>query len=317
MYAKGYVTEAQVRQARRNAAGDTSAAARAERTLRVWRLTEEEIQAVKALAEGKRDPAREKGLARVEIRAPMDGTVLEKNVAVGAVVDTATVLFRIADLSTLSVQAVAAESDVKALLALKPERRRWKVQLLSDPAAPAVEAPIDRIAPVANRDRQTTLVVGHVPNPDGRLRPGQAVRLTVTLPPQASEVVVPTSALVEEGGATYVFVQPRAGERLYYPLRVELVRRGEDTAHVRLAESRWVDYSVQMTWPHSTAPSTWWSPVFGDYDGDGVVDLRVISQKQLLPAERSRSLQPGDRIVTRGAVELKALLHDLKPGPPG
>jgi cobalt-zinc-cadmium efflux system membrane fusion protein len=308
MYDKGYVTEAAVQEGRRNAAGDTNAAARAERTLRVWRLADEEIQAINALAEGKRDPAREKNLARVEIRAPMDGTILEKNVAAGAVVETTTVLFRIADLSTLSVQAQAADTDVKALLALTPEQRRWKVQLLSDPASAAVEAPIDRIAPVVDRDRQTTLVVGHVANPSGRLRPGQAVRLTVTLPLPVREVAVPTSALVEEGGATYVFVQPDARERVYVPVRVEVVRRGKDTVHVRT--------SAGGSWPLSVRESLGGGEAVIEYDGDGWPDVYILAGAVLQAAGMARSLRPGDRIVTAGAVELKALLHDLKPGRP-
>ena len=308
MYARGFTTEAAVRQGRRNVDADTIAVTRSERTLRVWRLTDEDIQAVKALAEGKRGQAREKGLGRVEIRAPLDGTIIEKTVVPGSVVDTATVLFQITDLGMLSVQAEAAEKDVKALLALKPGQRRWKVQLLSDLAAAAVEAPIDRIAHAVGPDQQTTLVVGRLPNPDGRLRPGQAVRLTVTLPAAVSEVVVPASALVEEGGATYVFVQPDARERVYVPVRVEVVRRGKDTAHVRSDEGG--------GWPLSVRESLGGGAGMIDYDGDGWPDILILTPEGLQRAGGPRRLRPGDRIVTRGAVELKALLHDLKPGKP-
>ncbi len=307
MHARGYVTEAQVRQGQRNVEGGRTAVTRAERTLRVWRLTDEDVQAVQALADGKRGAAREKDLARVEIRAPIDGTIVEKHVTPGSTVDTAAVLFQVADLGTLRVQAEATADDVKALEALKPGQRRWKVQLLSDPAAAAVEAPIDRIATVVERDRQTTLVVGRVPNPDGRLRPGQAVRLTVTLPAAVSEVAVPASALVEEGGATYVFVQPDAGQRVYVPVRVEVVRRGKDTAHVRSGEGGW---------PLALRESLGGGVGMIDYDGDGWPDLVILSDGALQVARGPRGLRPGDRVVTHGAVELKALLHDLKPAKP-
>ncbi|HZY83873.1 MAG TPA: hypothetical protein VFE78_03525, partial [Gemmataceae bacterium] len=108
------------------------------------------------------------------------------------------------------------------------------------------------------------------------------------------------SALVEEGGATYVFVQPDARERVYVPLRVEVVRRGKDTVHVRSAESavRWLE---AMT----------------DHDGDASAELLVLAMRQVIAAEAPPPpLRPGDRIVTAGAVELKALLHDLKPERP-
>jgi cobalt-zinc-cadmium efflux system membrane fusion protein len=305
MHAKGFVTEAQVWQGRRNVEGDTNAIKRSERTLRVWRLSDDELQAVKALAEGKRGAIREKDLGRVEIRAPRDGTLLDKAVAPGQMVDTTAVLFRLADLSTLSVQAHAPDAVVKALRALKPGQRRWKVQLVSDPPAAAVEAPIDRIAPVVNPETQTTLVVGHVANPNGRLRPGQVVQLTVTLPRPVSEVAVPASALVEEGGATYVFVQPDPRERVYVPVRVEVVRRGKDTAHVRADGGG--------GWSSSVQESLGGGEAVIDYDGDGWPDVFILSDGVLRAAGVARGLRPGDRIVTQGAVELKALLHDLKP----
>jgi multidrug efflux pump subunit AcrA (membrane-fusion protein) len=196
---------------------------------------------------------------------------------------------------------------LKALLALKPEQRRWKVRLLSDPAAAAVEAPIDRIAPVVNPETQTTLVVGRIANPNGRLRPGQVVRLTITLPQPVNEVAVPASALVEEGGATYVFVQPDARQRVYVPVRVKVVRRGKDTAHVRADEGD--------GWRLSFREALGGGEAVIDYDGDGWPDVLILADGALRAAGVPHRLRPGDRIVTQGAVELKALLHDLKPAP--
>ncbi len=74
---EGAVSEARLRQQERNVEADLTAVARAERTLRVWRLSENEIASVKQEAErirarkGKRDPEQEKSWARVEVRSPL------------------------------------------------------------------------------------------------------------------------------------------------------------------------------------------------------------------------------------------------------
>jgi hypothetical protein len=52
-------------------------------------------------------------------------------------------------------------------------------------------------------------------------------------PAPAKEVAVPASALVEQGGATYVFAQPDSKKLVYQQKRVLVVRRSQDTAHLR------------------------------------------------------------------------------------
>src|SRR5262249_25519588 len=132
LFQSGAVPEARILEARRNEQASAIAVAKAERTLQAWRLTEGEIAAVRQEAEhlshGKqaRDPARERTGARVEVRAPLAGTILEKNANVGGIVDTTADLFKVADLSRLTVLAHAYEEDLPALLAL-PRPIRWSI----------------------------------------------------------------------------------------------------------------------------------------------------------------------------------------------
>jgi RNA polymerase sigma factor (sigma-70 family) len=318
---QGGVPQATVRQWQRTVESDRNAVNRAERTLRVWRVTDNEIKAIRDEAKrveksgGKRDPEQEKNLARVEIRAPLTGTLLEQNVVVGEIVDTSAELFKIGDLSRLKVLGKVSEEDLPALRRLKMpvewtihpptevKSRRTDARLegSSDLVLPVREeawnalitsvereyakaeqeagrSRIDKwrlafgfpiptgqtgrmeaIGPVIDPATHSATVTGWVDNTSGTLRPGQLVTVAITLPPDSGEVEVPVAALVEEGGATYVFVQTEAAQPVYESRRVTIVRRGKDVAHVRTA-----------------------------------------------------GLRPGERIVTAGAVELKGLLEDLK-----
>ena len=174
-YRRQAIPEASVRQSRRDVEADVNAVARAERTLRVWRLSDAEIAEVKAEAErisqrqGQRDKDKENRWARVEVRAPFDSVVLERNLAMGDIVDTTADLFKIADLSQLSVWAYVYENHLPALLKL-PQPIPWSVRLKSDPDAPPVSGRIDLIGNLVDPTQHTVLVRGSVENPGERLR---------------------------------------------------------------------------------------------------------------------------------------------------
>jgi cobalt-zinc-cadmium efflux system membrane fusion protein len=236
---EGAVSDAKLRQQERNVEADLTAVARAERTLRVWRLSESEIQTVKDEAQrirarkGKRDPAIEKTWARVEVRAPLDGIVVEKNVSVGDIIDTTADLFKVANVDSLTVWANAYEENLPALLDLPPEMLRWTVRVNADPALEPLEGRIDKIGYVTDPTQHTVMVMGRVDNPGGRLRAGQFITATVHLLPSADEVVVPASAVVEDGRQSIIFVQPNPEEACYSMRQVSVAWRGQNEVYLR------------------------------------------------------------------------------------
>src|SRR5262249_23921982 len=92
----GSTSEAALRQAERNVSASLNAANRAERALRTWKVPDDEIKAVKDEAKkiidrkASRNSTREKNWARVEVRSPIDGLIVEKNVVRGNIADTTT-----------------------------------------------------------------------------------------------------------------------------------------------------------------------------------------------------------------------------------
>jgi membrane fusion protein, heavy metal efflux system len=273
---EGAIAEVRLREARRSLQSSVIAVAKAERTLDAWRLTKAEIAAIRDEAERLiRAEARipfDPSWARVEIRAPMAGTVLEKNLNIGDIIDPATNLYKIVDLTRLTVWAHIYEEDLPALNGL-PQPIPWTVQLKSDPGAPPIPGAIDTIGTIIDPTQHTALLTGTVDNRAGRLRPGQFVTATVQVPSGLEETEIPTAALVENGEESIVFVQPDP-DRLEFTIRHVLVtRRLQDVVYVRSELSE--------------------------------------SERRGPQGQTVSPLRPGERVVSRGANELRQTLDNL------
>ena len=162
--------------------------------------------------------------AKLEVRAPLDGTVIERNVALGELVDTSTDLFKLADLTRLGVLAHAYEEDLPTLDSLPPSQRAWSVTVGAGRDAATRIGRFDQVGCIIDPNQHTALVMGWVDNLDGKLRVGQFVKTRLEIPSPPGEVVVPASALSEEGDRTYVFVQSD-GKSTYARRQVAVVRR--------------------------------------------------------------------------------------------
>jgi cobalt-zinc-cadmium efflux system membrane fusion protein len=272
---QGAIPDARLQLQERTVESDLTAVARAERTLRVWRLPEAEIRDVQDEArrirdrQGRRDPEMEKRWARVEVRSPMGGVIVEKNVSVGDIVDTTTDLFKVANVDTLTVWANAYEENLPALLDLPPGKKQWTVQLNADPGTAALRGRIEKIGYVSDPVQHTVMVMGQVQNPGGRMRAGQFITATIELPPAPKEVVVPAGALVDDGRDAVIFVQ-RPADDLQFTLRhVAVASRNQKEVHLRCSLR-----------PEETA-----------------CGLEVVL--------------PGERVVATGAIELQSAMEDL------
>jgi cobalt-zinc-cadmium efflux system membrane fusion protein len=241
LYKEGAVSQAALLQAQREVQGDLNAVTTAERTLGMWRLSAREIEEFRRETEqalkkgGKRDPEAEKRWARLEIRSPLAGTLQERNASVGDFVTPDTSLFVVADLSQLQVEAEAPVAELPALRALKPKERRWEIRVRDDPEAGMVEGRFDRISPMIDAKSQTVMLLGTVAKTTGGLLVGQAIKVTLFLPGDIRNVAIPAAALVEEGGKSFVFVQPDPARDVFQQRRVLVVRRGQEVVHVRAA----------------------------------------------------------------------------------
>src|SRR5262249_18350476 len=75
-------------------------------------------------------------------------------------------------------------------------------------------------------------VKGQVSNPEGRLLSGQFITATVSIPPAPDELVIPASALAEDGDERIIFTQRDASEPRYTLRHVQVLMRGRDEIHI-------------------------------------------------------------------------------------
>lgn len=272
----------------RNVNSDRNAISRSLNTLKLWSIPKEDIDAVYKEAEeiskrkGKRDKTKEYDWARVELKAPEDGVVLERNVAQRELIQDPTInLFQIAKVERLLVKANAPEDDLPTLLKLPPDLRRWSVRPLAQEQS--IAGTIDDISYLIDVNQHNAVVKGYIDNPVGKdglpmLRGGQYVTCTIQMPPPENVVEVPVTAIVDDGRQCIVFVQLDPDKPIFTMRRVVVTLRFEKSVFVRTTLT---DKEQEHT----------------QEDQDF----------ELLPR---RPLRPGERVLVTGALELKRELDD-------
>ena len=235
---EGAVSDRTLREAQRKVEADRIAVSKALRTLQSWRLSKEEIDEVRAEAARlirEKMPDRQELVhewARLDVVAPLDGVIIERNVALGELVDTSRDLFKVADLSRMGVLAHAYEEDLPTLDSLPDSQRAWSVTIGSGRDAVMRIGRFDQVGCIIDPNQHTALVMGWVDNPDGKLRVGQFVNTRLEIPPPPGEVVVPASALCEESDRNCVFVQSD-GKSTYFRRSVAVTHRCGDKVYIR------------------------------------------------------------------------------------
>jgi cobalt-zinc-cadmium efflux system membrane fusion protein len=303
--------------AKKSVLTDRSAITRAENTLRAWNISQDEIDEVRREADQAdletiklektkktrkekdkaRDEAKRKQLdrwARVELKAPFDATILERNVAEHEiVVDGTTNLFVLARVDLISIIANAPEDDLPILHKLTQAQRRWTVRTVGAPDDKPLEGRIDEIGYIIDPQQHTAVVKGYIENPGQRLRGGQFVTVTIDLPPPPNVVEIPMNAIVDDGRQCVVFVKPDPKKPHYTMRRVIVTHRFDNVA--------WVLSKLEAEDPSGGA-------------------RKARQQRAPTPEEKEqgllvpRPLLPGETVILSGVLELKKEVEDREAG---
>jgi len=136
-----------------------------------------------------------------ELKAPIPGTIIERQISLGEYASEQKPAFVVADLSTIWVDLSIYRQDLK--------RVRLGDEVLIDPDdfSGEIKGTISYIAPIGSSETQTALARVVLPNPDGRLRPGLFVTARLILAARNVAVAVRRGAIQTLENKTIVFVR--------------------------------------------------------------------------------------------------------------
>jgi len=183
--------------------------------LAVWDIDEAEIDQLERAGQA---------TGIVTIRAPTNGVLVEKAAVKGMRVEAGQMLFRVADLARVWVEADVYERDLAAM-------RIGSAATVRMDAYPGevFRGRATYIYPALNEATRTARVRFELQNQGGRLRPGMFA--TISMRGTSVEArTVPASAIVDSGREQVVFVAE--GEGFFTPKSVKTGRRAGDRVEI-------------------------------------------------------------------------------------
>lgn len=157
------------------------------------------------------------------IIASISGTVIERKVTVGQVIQPADPAFLVADLSNLWFVAEVPEEQAGSLAV-------GKTVIASIPALPdqSTTGTLSFVSPVVNPETRTVQARMNLPNPHGLFKPDMLASMTFENLPE-KRLTIPTTAVVREDNKDHVFVQIAPNE-----YRLREVQLGVEVADRRV-----------------------------------------------------------------------------------
>ena len=169
------------------------------------------------------------------MKAPFDGTVLERNLSMGALVEPGQQLLLLGDTSEMWVWTSLYERELAGLL-----REQAKGTVLAHVEVPAYPGRIfagrvERVSGIVDEATRTAKVRVVVDNPEGLLRAGMFARVHLHGDGSEQALTVPAEAVLEDEGRAFVFVP---AEPPYFVRRPVMTGRAWD---------EWVEVTQGLT----------------------------------------------------------------------
>lgn len=154
---------------------------------------------------GRLTTRQQQDLSRYEIRAPLSGTVLERDMVLGEAIQPSVNVFLLGNLDTVWVDLNVYPRDLDRV------SLGQTVRITSTGRSGGVDASVIYIRPVVSEETRAATVRAVLDNHDGHWQPGLFVTGSIEAERRTADVVVPRSALMNVHNQTVVFV--RNGDR--------------------------------------------------------------------------------------------------------
>lgn len=142
---------------------------------------------------------------RYELRAPFDGVVVEKHLALGEVVNDSTSVFTLSDLSQVWVTFGVSPKDLNQVLVGKA------VKVSAAELNAEVAGTVTYVGSLLGEQTRTATVRVTLANPQGAWRPGLFVTVRVATETRQARVAVPETAIQTVEDKPSVFVRTEDG----------------------------------------------------------------------------------------------------------
>ena len=146
-------------------------------------------------------------LNRYVLRAPLDGTVVQKHVAQGEALKEDANVFMLSDLSTVWAEVVIAAQDLEAV------RPGTPVTVTSSASATTAEGKVSYVSALLGTDTRTATARVVLANPQLAWRPGLFVNVTMAQGQRDAPVAVALDAVRTVEGKSVVYVRVPQGFR--------------------------------------------------------------------------------------------------------
>jgi membrane fusion protein, copper/silver efflux system len=169
----------------------------ARRRLLLWDVSPAQVQQIERNGQVRRT---------LTLHAPSAGFVTELMVQAGQAVEMGMPLYRLADLSTLWVEADVYEHDLRLVRLGEPA----ELQIAAYPGE-RFAGRISYVYPDVRPETRTARVRLQLDNPGGRIKPGMFATVTLDTPVAERSVMVPRDAVMHTGTHAMVFVEEHPG----------------------------------------------------------------------------------------------------------
>lgn len=173
--------------------------------LKLWEITDDQIRALETSG---------KPTDTLQLRAPVSGYVIQKNIDPAQMIRPGMMLYRVADLTTVWINADIYEYE----LPLVKVGQKAAVTGSANPGR-VFEAKVDFIFPFSENKTRTTTARLVMDNKDGLFKPDMYVTAEIKVD-QGEHLLAPATAVFDTGTRQYVFVEATEGH--FIPKRIQL-----------------------------------------------------------------------------------------------